>query len=62
MPASLLSRRDLEFFLYEVFDAESLTARARYADHNRESFDAAMDIAVRRCVVRCRADGAGTRG
>ena len=45
MPASLLSRRDLEFFLYEVFDAESLTTRARYADHNRESFDAAMDIA-----------------
>ena len=45
MPAPLLSRRDLEFFLYEVFDAESLSDRERYVDHNRESFDAAMDIA-----------------
>ena len=45
MPAPLLSRRDLEFFLYEVFDAESRSDRERYVDHNRESFDAAMDIA-----------------
>lgn len=45
MPAPLLSRRDLEFFLYEVFDVESLSGRERYVDHNRESFDAAIDIA-----------------
>ena len=45
MPAPLLSRRDLEFYLYELFDVESMSARDRYADHNRESFDAALDIA-----------------
>lgn len=45
MPAPLMSRRDLEFYLYEVFAVESLNERDRYADHNRESFDAALDIA-----------------
>ncbi len=45
MPAPLLSRRDLEFYLYELFNVEALTERNRYSDHNRESFDAAMDIA-----------------
>ena len=44
MPAPLLSRRDLEFYLYEMFDVESLQDRERYQDHNRESFDAALDI------------------
>jgi alkylation response protein AidB-like acyl-CoA dehydrogenase len=41
----LLSRRDLEFLLYEWLDVESLTARDRYADHSRETFDAALDLA-----------------
>ena len=45
MPAPLLSRRDLEFYLYEMFNVEALTSRERYADHNRESFNAALDIA-----------------
>jgi alkylation response protein AidB-like acyl-CoA dehydrogenase len=45
MPAPLMSRRDLAFYLYELFDVEALTARDRYEDHNRESFDAAMDLA-----------------
>ena len=45
MPAPLLSRRDLEFLMYEVFDVESMTERDRYSDHNRESFDAALNIA-----------------
>ncbi len=45
MPAPLLSRRDLEFLMYEVFDVESMTTRKRYVDHNRESFDAALNIA-----------------
>jgi alkylation response protein AidB-like acyl-CoA dehydrogenase len=44
MPAPLLSERDLEFMLYELFDAESLTERERYSDHNRETFDAAIAI------------------
>ncbi|WP_439100814.1 acyl-CoA dehydrogenase [Congregibacter sp.] len=45
MPAPILNRRDLEFMLYELFDAESMTSRERYADHNRETFDAAIDTA-----------------
>ena len=49
MAAPLLDQRDLEFMLYELFDAESLTSRERYADHNRETFDAA--IATSRTVA-----------
>ncbi len=44
MPAPILDQRDLEFMLYELFDAESLVHRERYADHNRETFDAAIDV------------------
>ncbi|WP_242620226.1 acyl-CoA dehydrogenase family protein [Shewanella maritima] len=43
MPAPILCERDLEFMLYELFDAESLTARPRYRDHNRETFTMAMN-------------------
>jgi butyryl-CoA dehydrogenase len=45
MAAPLLDQRDLEFMLYELFDAEALTTRERYADHNRETFDAAIKTA-----------------
>ncbi len=45
MPAPLLDRRDLEFMLYEVFDVEASLSRERYCDHNRETIDAAMDVA-----------------
>jgi alkylation response protein AidB-like acyl-CoA dehydrogenase len=41
----LMSRRDLEFLLYEWLDVEKLTSRARYADHSRETFDAALELA-----------------
>jgi|TARA_B110000503_G_scaffold79205_1_gene121695 alkylation response protein AidB-like acyl-CoA dehydrogenase len=43
--APLLDQRDLEFMLYELFDVESMTSRERYADHNRETFDAAISTA-----------------
>ncbi|WP_433695137.1 acyl-CoA dehydrogenase [Paraburkholderia phenoliruptrix] len=39
----ILSRRDLSFLLYEWLDAEALTRIPRYADHSRETFDAALD-------------------
>ncbi|MEM5313365.1 acyl-CoA dehydrogenase [Paraburkholderia sp. JHI869] len=39
----ILSRRDLNFLLYEWLDVESLTRIGRYADHTRETFDAALD-------------------
>jgi butyryl-CoA dehydrogenase len=42
---SRLSDRDLEFQLYEVLQAESLTQRDRYADHSRETFDAVLATA-----------------
>ncbi|MEM1113136.1 MAG: acyl-CoA dehydrogenase [Pseudomonadota bacterium] len=45
MPAPLLSRRDLEFMLYELLDTEAMASRERYADHNRETIDAALDTA-----------------
>ncbi len=43
MTAPILNQRDLEFMLYELFDAESMTKRQRYADHSRETFQAAIE-------------------
>ncbi|AZE58898.1 MULTISPECIES: acyl-CoA dehydrogenase [Pseudomonas fluorescens group] len=45
MSESLLSSRNLAFELYEVLDAEGLTQRERFAEHNRETFDAAISTA-----------------
>ncbi len=44
MASLLLSRRDLDFLLYEWLDAEALPTRARYAEHSRDTFDAALDL------------------
>jgi butyryl-CoA dehydrogenase len=41
----ILSRRDLEFQLFEVLDTESLTTRPRYAEHSKETFLAVLDTA-----------------
>jgi alkylation response protein AidB-like acyl-CoA dehydrogenase len=41
----ILSRRDLDFLLYEWLDAESLVKRPRFAEHSRETFDAVLDLA-----------------
>ena len=44
-PASLiLSRRDIEFLLYEWLDVSSLTTRERFAEHSRETFDAVLEL------------------
>ena len=45
MSETLLSSRNLAFELYEVLDAEALTRRARFAEHSRETFDAAIGTA-----------------
>ncbi|MFJ5298151.1 acyl-CoA dehydrogenase [Pseudomonas sp. NPDC088368] len=45
MSETLLSSRNLAFELYEVLDAEALTQRARFAEHSRETFDAAIGTA-----------------
>jgi len=43
----LLSRRDLDFLLFEWLDVEQLTRRERYAEHARETFDALLDLSAR---------------
>ncbi|MEV0900220.1 acyl-CoA dehydrogenase [Actinoplanes sp. NPDC049802] len=45
--SKVLSRRDLDFLLYEWLGAESLTTRERYAEHSRETFDAFLDVSQR---------------
>ncbi|MET0717065.1 MAG: acyl-CoA dehydrogenase [Pseudoxanthomonas sp.] len=47
MDSLLLSRRDLDFLLYEWLQVETLTGAERYADHSRETFDAALDTCER---------------
>jgi butyryl-CoA dehydrogenase len=44
VPSLLLSRRDLDFLLYEWLDVESLTGRPRFAEHSRETFDAVLEL------------------
>ena len=50
--AKLISRRDLEFLLYEWLDVERLCARPRFADHSRETFDSVLSSAERIAVER----------
>ena len=40
-----LSKRDLQFQLYEVLDTDSLTSRPRFADHSREVYDDVLSLA-----------------
>ncbi len=47
MSSLILSRRDLEFLLYEWLDAEALAQLPRFAEHSRETFDAVLDISER---------------
>src|SRR4051812_21451350 len=42
----ILSRRDLDFLLYEWLDVEALTSRERFAEHSRETFDAFLDVSA----------------
>ena len=39
----LISRRDLEFLLYEILDVTSLCSYDRYNEHDRQTFDAVLD-------------------
>ncbi len=41
----LLSRRDLDFLLYEWLNIDELTQRERYGEHDRDTFDSLIDIA-----------------
>ncbi|MBU2662504.1 acyl-CoA dehydrogenase [Actinoplanes bogorensis] len=44
--SKILSRRDLDFLLYEWLDVEALTARERFTEHSRETFDAFLDVSA----------------
>ncbi|MEX7471417.1 acyl-CoA dehydrogenase [Mycobacterium adipatum] len=44
MTSTILSRRDLDFLLYEWLDVEELTTRPRFAEHSRETFDGVLDL------------------
>ncbi|MBI3224073.1 MAG: acyl-CoA dehydrogenase [Mycolicibacterium cosmeticum] len=44
MKSTILSRRDLDFLLYEWLQVEELTARPRFAEHSRETFDGVLDL------------------
>ncbi|GGL11463.1 acyl-CoA dehydrogenase [Nocardia jinanensis] len=54
MPAPILSRRDLEFLLYEWLDVTALCARERFAEHSRETFDAVLDLSADLAAARFR--------
>ena len=43
--APFLSKRDLQFQLYEVLDTESLTSRPRFEGHSREVYDDVLNLA-----------------
>jgi len=45
MAVEFMSRRNLSFVLYELFDAEQLTNNACYEEHSRETFEAIIDVA-----------------
>ncbi len=47
MAERFVSERNLKFLLYEVFDSPSLTKYPYFADHSRESFDMALDTAMK---------------
>jgi len=46
MPAPVLSRRDLDFLLYDWLDVVSLTGRPYFAEHSRETFDGILDLSA----------------
>ena len=44
MDSTLLSRRDMDFLLFEWLRVDDLTARERFAEHSRETFDGLLDL------------------
>ena len=45
MDSLILSRRDLDFLLFEWLEVDRLTERDRFADHSRDTFEAVLDLA-----------------
>ncbi len=47
MAKNYFNKRNVDFLLYEVHDAEALTQHARFADHSKETFDMTIDAATK---------------
>lgn len=45
MAVEFMNRRNLNFVLYEMLDAERLTKNPIYSEHSRETFEAVIDVA-----------------
>ena len=43
-PSTILSARDLQFMLFEWLDVEQLAERPRFAEHDRETYDALLEL------------------
>ena len=43
----IINTNDLAFLLYELLDVERFTRYSRYADHSRDTFDAAIELALK---------------
>ena len=43
-PSTILSARDLQFMLFEWLDVEQLVERPRFAEHDRETYDALLAL------------------
>nr|WP_255488291.1 acyl-CoA dehydrogenase [Rhodanobacter sp. MP1X3] len=48
----MISRRDLEFQLYEWLNVGALSEAERYADHGRETYDAVLDACERLAIEK----------
>lgn len=44
MQSMLVSRRDLDFLLYDWLRVDELTKHERFAEHSRDTFDAVLDL------------------
>ncbi len=42
----MLNKRNLEFMLYELFDATRLLSRSRFSDHDKSVFDGVLEVAL----------------
>ena len=47
MTQKIINTNDLAFLLYELLDVERFTEFSRYADHSRDTFDAAIELALK---------------
>ncbi len=51
MDNAIVSRRDLDFLLYEWLDVVSLCQRPAYAEHTRETFDAVIELSAKLAML-----------